>query len=862
MAAQPARIFRPPATPRVADTLPSSSPAFATPMHPVREVGSYNRSSTPVTLPVLLPPNTLRPLAFRTFTKKHNLTLSSSALQALAAFIGKQCGTGWREEGLAEKVLEEVAKQWKKNSGGVIVDGQGEELKTILKELEECMHGGRIILSRKLSRQSSSANVGEISDGAFRRPGTLGREDSQTSLGFSGLDMDEDEEDESMMDVRRWMRVVGAFEQPQLHYNVNKKHFEKPSQPPSMMPPPSHKTALFRQRYNVIHQRLLRNEAFQTSSAGASRHASLQRSASNVSTTTQSYKITPISNLLGRSGSTHLLLGMLTVAPAGRMTLSDFTGSITLELKHAKDLPTGGAWFGPGMIILIDGMYEESGDNDSGMLGTEDGVGGTIGGKFLAFTLMLPPCEPREVTLGSAESKTLHDRAIETTSGGFGWVDFLGVGSERAVGSRMRRFEQRVLSASVPDPEDPSCITPADETGRSRVVVLGDLLLDYGATLVALRRVFSIYSEEPTTNIPMAFVLVGNFVTHAVMAGGGASGGGVEYKEAFDALAAILTEFPRLLQNSTFIFVPGDNDPWASSASGGASCVLPRRGIPEMFTSRIKRAFATANAEARKSTGVRSDGEAIWTTNPARISVFGPTHEIVLMRDDMLRRMRRNSILFRKPHQKASKAGRARGSTAPSVPHNDEDMDIDPPSSPPPTIDPPPPETSMEEESAAQALKLTRTLLDQGYLSPFNINTRPVHWDYAPSSLSLYPLPSALILVDSEAPPFAVTHEGCTVLNPGRLTGPRSASVGVGAELAMGPAPRVPTVQEASLLDSQGRKKTGKDAVMAEAFRARRERALKDEKSRAGRPGRVCKWVEYTVLRGRGGEGRVREAGF
>ena len=41
-------------------------------------------------------------------------------------------------------------------------------------------------------------------------------------------------------------------------------------------------------------------------------------------------------------------------------------------------------------------------------------------------------------------------------------------------------------------------------------------------------------------------------------------------------------------------------------------------------------------------------------------------------------------------------------------------------------------------------------------------------WDYG-SSLNLYPLPTALVLADAEAPPFAITYEGCHVMNPGRI---------------------------------------------------------------------------------------------
>ncbi len=126
------------------DEIPSSSPAFATPVHPIKPFGIAAPSKTTV-LPILLPPATLRPLAFRTFTKKHSLTLTSPALQELATFIGRHCGTGWREEGLAEKVLEEVAKGWKNRNGGVIVDASSAELKDILKTLEGNMIGGRIV---------------------------------------------------------------------------------------------------------------------------------------------------------------------------------------------------------------------------------------------------------------------------------------------------------------------------------------------------------------------------------------------------------------------------------------------------------------------------------------------------------------------------------------------------------------------------------------------------------------------------------------------------------------------------------------------------------------------------------------------
>lgn len=201
--------------------IPSSSPAFATPIHPLRPSNKQDASRPAPILPILLPPATLRPIAFRTFTKKHNLTLTSSALQALATFVGKQCGSGWREEGLAELVLEEVARSWKRIESKVIVDGEGNTLKNILKQLEGSMSGGRIVIGRAwstLSRQSSLL-AGESFGGnaSFQR---------QDSFGMSGLEVEEEEESEEK-DPRSWIKVINAFEQPRMVYNPSRNHFEK-----------------------------------------------------------------------------------------------------------------------------------------------------------------------------------------------------------------------------------------------------------------------------------------------------------------------------------------------------------------------------------------------------------------------------------------------------------------------------------------------------------------------------------------------------------------------------------------------------------------------------------------------------------
>jgi DNA polymerase epsilon subunit 2 len=367
----------------------------------------------------------------------------------------------------------------------------------------------------------------------------------------------------------------------------------------------------------------MRSEAFQTSTVTKQRQKSAHGSLSNQ----QSLKITPIANLLGRHGTNHMLLGLLTTLPTGDIAISDMTGTIALNLRQAVAIPEDSAWFCPGMIVLVDGVYEEEDEAVGKGLGGNSGVGGTLGGQFQGFFVGQPPCEKRKATFGISGPEGGQDHTI---GGGFGWIDFLGVGSQRAVGTKMRRLEQRLLRDPFQEEQVPS---------RDRIIILGELNLDQPRAVQALRKILSLYATEPEGSTPLSFVLTGNFTEHAVMARGG-SGGSIEYKEYFDGLASTLSEFPTLLQSSTFVFVPGDNDGWAASFTAGASVPLPRKGVPDMFTSRIRRAFATANAEVNHAV----PGSAVWTSNPSRMALFGPNHELVLYRDDISARLRRTSV--------------------------------------------------------------------------------------------------------------------------------------------------------------------------------------------------------------------------
>lgn len=458
--------------------------------------------------------------------------------------------------------------------------------------------------------------------------------------------------------------------------------------------------------------------------------------------TSQTNTITPIANLLGRTGSTHLLLGMLVVSPTGALSLSDLTGTIVLDIQHARAIPENGAYFAPGMIVLVDGSYEEDNGAGSSNLGGTGGIGGTIGGKFLAFSVGHPPCERRTATLGGTDE--IDKSSLQGPA--FGWTDFLGLGSQRATGARMNRIATKLLTSTAPH----------------HVVIASDLHLDIPSTLSALRTLLRTYSPtqaNPNPVYPLAIVLMGNFSSTATLAGVPGAGS-IEYKEHFDALASVLSDFQSLIAHTSLVFVPGDNDAWSSAFSAGAATPLPRKPVPALFTNRIRRAVAEANREVWGGGRAKGkEGEVLWTSNPSRLSWFGVRGEMAILRDDLAGRLHRTSIRFPKPQPEEE-------DELPFAPEHDinEAMDIDLPA--PQTLQPHPEPPVDTDTQTARAL--TRTILSQSHLSPFPLSARPLHWDFA-HALGLYPLPTSLVLADSEAPAFVVKYCGCTVMNPGPI---------------------------------------------------------------------------------------------
>jgi hypothetical protein len=220
----------------------------------------------------------------------------------------------------------------------------------------------------------------------------------------------------SAIDPIQFFSVIDAFTQPKYTYNTTTKTFELSSKP-SIISAPKEKATLFRERYHIILQRLLRNELFQSYHT----HAIPQHKTAG--------KLSSVKNLLGRRNQHFLLFGLLTRSPSGILSLSDPDASVALDLTDAM---SAGGIFAPGIFVLCDGKY------------TDNNI-------FRVHTIVLPPSERREI------SKKV-----------FGHVDFLGAREAGVKGGLVpveREYEKFLVKAER-------------AAGGIRTIFAGELNLD------------------------------------------------------------------------------------------------------------------------------------------------------------------------------------------------------------------------------------------------------------------------------------------------------------------------------------------------------------------------------------------------
>ncbi|EMR10811.1 hypothetical protein PNEG_00958 [Pneumocystis murina B123] len=597
-------------------------------------------SKIPLFLGVNIELSQLRPIAFRIFTKRYNLTLKSDALKELAIFIGRKFGQDWHTE--SESVLDEIAQLWKKSQESNFLVSK-DLLIPILKKWNQLNY-----LKLKVQEQI---------------PVLL---ENETLLNNSQLGAKLEEK----IDIKQYYIYIDAFNQPKYIFDITHKSFERSNERPKILGDISHKISIYRERFYLIKQRLLSNPTFQEPGFyGSISHK-------------EWHKITSIKNLLGRIGKEFMLLGVISYGPEGKLWLEDIDDRIMLE---TDDTINGGGWIVPGCIVLADGIYLEN-------------------GTFQVFVLGHPPCEPKYLSEKS-----------------FDHIDFLGTNQNRLMKKQLKDAETKF--------------------SHVRLVFAADVILDDILSMKALKKMLYMY-ETRDDIFPEVIILMGNFISVPFHN----TGFSANYKALFNSLALLLESFPKLTRRSTFIFLPGPNDPWAQ---GGAP-LLPQRGIPKIFTNRIR----------------KSCKHVFFASNPSRLLYF--TQDIVLYRDNTMERLRRHSLCFNDinaPSINENKLNQTSENSNNDASTNNIMQNINKQKKC----------TSNHLSNLQQAQNLVRTLLDQSHLSPFSLSLRPIIWDFD-HTLRLYPIPHLMVIADTSCLAFNTSYCGCLSINPGKLVNSYKAS--------------------------------------------------------------------------------------
>lgn len=214
------------------------------------------------------------------------------------------------------------------------------------------------------------------------------------------------------------------------------------------------------------------------------------------------------------------------------------------------------------------------------------------------------------------------------------------------------------------------------------IIFLSDVWLDNLKVLDKLKILLSGYNEFP----PIAIIVMGEFLSCPY-----GSEHSNQLKTALTNFGELVHQFSNLRASCKFIFVPGRGDPATAN-------ILPRPPIPNSITKEIRDKLGDS---------------VIFTTNPCRIQYC--TQELVLIRQDLVTKICRNSI------------------------HFPEKGDI--------------PD------------HLTKTLLSQCTLSPLSLGVQPVYWKHS-EALSLYPMPDLIVVAD-HFQPYTRSYQDCKVVNPG-----------------------------------------------------------------------------------------------
>ena len=114
--------------------------------------------------------------------------------------------------------------------------------------------------------------------------------------------------DLSVEEVGQLLMVLDTFDLPKYRYHPDEKEFLTCPVEPNLLAQPLAKIGAYRDRYELIKQRILRHESFRPQLLGDERSC---------------FQMTPIIHLKGKKPGRYLLFGMLTSMEEGKIHLED-----------------------------------------------------------------------------------------------------------------------------------------------------------------------------------------------------------------------------------------------------------------------------------------------------------------------------------------------------------------------------------------------------------------------------------------------------------------------------------------------------------------------------------------------------------
>ena len=360
------------------------------------------------------------------------------------------------------------------------------------------------------------------------------------------------------------LQVIDAFALPRLRYNITRKQFYAVEQPKSKSDVPTEaKINVYRDRLVLLHQRLMRDVHFAPSVIGTSVTANASRNRVVADHQVERIKLTQLESLVGSTGH-KCLYGMISKLEDGNYYLEDLNGKVQMDISNAQQ--THGI-ITEGSIVLAEGELE-------------DGI-------FRADTLGFPPPETKEDSVAAA-----------------GNVDFL---------LEKPRFSFEVENLKQME----------EASTNTSFVVLSEVHLDDERVIEKLQKMFEGYANM--TPPPAMFIFLGNFLSMPFGYGNGqmdASG----FTKCLDDLAELICNYPVLLTESQFLFVPGPNDP-------GNAEILPRPPIPKHYTKQFVEKLQAAEDSVKVT----------FTSNPTRILFY--TQTIVVYRKNVVEEIMQQAIV-------------------------------------------------------------------------------------------------------------------------------------------------------------------------------------------------------------------------